>query len=275
LDPAFSTVPLEVGSEPSEAQPLWVDSHCHLQLFDQAPELVLGRAPHVDWMVAPGLDLGSSRVGLGLADQFESRVFAAVGMHPDHADRWGAEGGRILELIPQAIAVGETGLDFYRNLAPRDVQMKAFRALLEAAVAYRKPVIVHCRDAFQEVYDLIIATGCADLVIMHCWSGGPKWARRFVDLGVMFSFAGPLLFGRDDMIRRGAGIVGPTRSLVETDAPHLCPPRRSDQHNEPASVGLVGAALAVEWQMTCAEVASITSRNAHRCFLGGRRHIGR
>lgn len=254
-----------MGSEPEQR---WVDSHCHLQLLDEAPEAVLGRSPQVDWLVAPGSDLASSKAGLELADRLESRVFAAVGMHPDHANKWSAEGDRIIELIPRAIAVGEAGLDFYRNLAARDVQITAFRALLEAAVEYRKPAIIHCRDAFQEVYDTIAATGCADLAIMHCWSGGPHWARRFLDLGVMFSFAGPVLIGSDDMIRRGAAIVGPERSLVETDAPHLCAPRRSDQQNELATIGLVGAALAIEWHMTCADVAAITSRNAYQCFRG-------
>jgi TatD DNase family protein len=259
-----------VGQLGLEAEPHWVDAHCHLQLFDEAPEAVLERAPHVDWLVAPGVDLASSEAGLELADRLESRVFAAVGIHPDHADQWSAEGDRILELIPRAIAVGETGLDFYRNRAARDVQINAFRTLLEAAVEYRKPAIIHCRDAFQEVYDTITAAGCADLAIMHCWSGGPKWARRFLDLGVMFSFAGPVLIGSDDMIRRGAAIIGPERSLIETDAPHLCPPRRADQQNEPATIGLVGAALAIEWHMTCADVALATSRNAYQCFLGER-----
>jgi TatD DNase family protein len=188
-------------------------------------------------------------------------------LHPDHAGKWHTEGDRILELIPQAVAVGETGLDFYRNLAPRDTQITAFRSLLAASVECRKPVIVHCRDAFREVYGIIEGTGCSDLVIMHCWSGGPHWARRFLDLGVMFSFAGPVLIGSDDMIRRGTAAVGPERALVETDAPHLCPPEKARQLNDPATIGLVGASLALVWNMTCDDVAAVTARNARRIFL--------
>jgi TatD DNase family protein len=245
-----------------------VDSHCHLQLFDEPAESVLARAPQVDWVVVPGVDLESSVNGLGLAERLESRVVAAVGLHPDHAQQWSVEGDRILELIPRAVAVGETGLDFYRSKAPRDTQISTFQALLAAAVACRKPVVIHCRDAFREVYDMIEATGSGDLAIMHCWSGGPHWARRFFDLGVMFSFAGPVLSGSDDMIRRGASVVGPERSLVETDAPHLCPPWVARQANEPATIGLVGEALGIVWQMDCDEVAAMTTRNAQRVFLG-------
>ncbi len=247
---------------------VWVDSHCHLQLVDEAPDTMLERAPQVSWLVVPGVDATSSQAALALARRFAGRVFAAAGLHPDQAERWPEERNRIAELVPQAIAVGETGLDFYRNLAPRHVQLTAFRDLLDLAIEFDKPVIVHCRDAFREVHEIIQHTGTGERVIMHCWSGGPHWARRFLDLGVTFSFAGPVLFGTDDMIRRGAALVPPDRAMVETDAPHLCPSHHREKPNDPANIGLVGAALALVWQMTCDEVAAATTDTAVRLFHG-------
>ena len=246
----------------------WVDSHCHLQLIDEEPETVLQRAPQVSWLVVPGVDGASSRAAVALAERFPGRVFAAVGLHPNHADRWSDELDRIVELVPQAIAVGETGLDFYRNLSARRNQLVAFRALLGAAVDYDKPVIVHCRDAFSEAHDVIEQTETGDRVIMHCWSGGPHWTRRFLELGVTFSFTDRVITGTDDMIRRGAALITPDRAMVETDAPHLCPSDDRENASEPADIGLVGASLSLIWKMTCDEVAEATTSTARRVFRG-------
>ena len=245
--------------------PTWVDSHCHLQLINEA-DAVLKRAPLISWMVVPGIDAASSQAALDLAERLAGRVFAAVGLHPDHADRWAEERERIAQIAPRAVAVGETGLDYYRNLAPRDMQLAAFRGLLEVATVLDKPVIVHCRDAFREVYEEIEKTGTGDRMIMHCWSGGPNWTRRFLDLGVTFSFAGPVLIGTDDMIKRGAALITPDRTMVETDAPHHCPSHDRKRANEPAGIGLVGAALALVWGMTCDQVAAATTATARRVF---------
>lgn len=248
------------------AETRWVDSHCHLQLMDEAPETIVERAPDVSWWVVPGVDAASSRESLSLANRLAGRVFGAVGLHPDFADRWQTEQSQIADLIPRAIAVGETGLDFYRNRSPRHQQLEAFRGLLELAVEFDKPVIVHCRDAFSEVYREIEQTGTGEQAIMHCWSGGPHWARSYLGLGVTFSFAGPVFSGIDDMIRRGAAFVSPDRAMVETDAPHLCPARDCGTANEPADLGLVGAALAQVWGTTCGHVSEVTSATAWRVF---------
>lgn len=237
-----------------------------MQLIDEAPQTVLTRASQVSWWVVPGVDARSSRAAVGLADRFGGRVSAAVGLHPDHATQWATEHEQIIELVPRAIAVGETGLDFYRNLAPRDSQKAAFRRLLQIAVDFDKPVIVHCRDAFREVYEIIEQTGTGPRTIMHCWSGGPHWVHRFLDLGVTFSFANRSLTATDDMIRRGAALISPERVMVETDAPHLCPPNQLGGTNDPANIGLAGAALALVWKMSCAEVAATTSSTAERVF---------
>ncbi|HEY6628537.1 MAG TPA: TatD family hydrolase, partial [Acidimicrobiia bacterium] len=161
---------------------------------------------------------------------------------------------------------GETGLDFYRNLAPRDDQITAFREQIALAASLNKPIIIHCRDAFAEVFEIVEQTGIGGHSVLHCWTGGPKWTKRFLTLGVMFSFAGPVAFLTGETVRLGAAEVPPERAMVETDTPYLSPPPHRGEPNEPAWVAFVGAALAEVWDMDVDQVAGITSANATRVF---------
>lgn len=163
-------------------------------------------------------------------------------------------------------AIGETGLDFYRELSPRDEQESAFRDQIDLGLDLDKPIIVHCRDAFSDVYRIIEETGVGTQAILHCWTGGTRWTKRFLELGVTFSFAGPLAFETGETIRLGAELVPPERAMVETDTPYLAPPPHRGQRNEPAWVAHVGVALAEVWGMPPGEVATITSANAARVF---------
>jgi TatD DNase family protein len=245
---------------------MWVDSHCHLQLSDQDPSALLERASEVDWLVVPGIDRTSSLAALELAGRYPDRIVASVGVHPHEADRWAVERSGIAAQAHRAAAVGEIGLDFYRNLSPRDQQLEAFTEQLELAADLDKPAVVHCRDAFREIFDIIESTGTGRRVVMHCWTGGTRWTRRFLDLGVMISFAGPVAFETGETIRRAAAVVPPERALVETDTPYLSPPPFRGEPNEPARVALVGAALACGWGITETEVARVTAKNASRVF---------
>ncbi len=244
----------------------WVDSHCHLQLDRRPATELLDRAPSVEWVVTPGVDLESSRSAVRLAAEHPGRVVATVGLHPHEASRWPSQGGGIAELAGRAAAVGETGLDFYRNLSSRPHQLEAFRSQIELAMLLRKPLVVHCRDAFSDVHRLLEETGAGPAAVMHCWTGGPRWTRRFLDLGVKFSFAGPVAFPTGDTVRRGAEVVPPSRGMVETDTPYLAPPPHRGEPNEPAWVALVGQALARVWGIETVEVARITSATAQQTF---------
>ena len=245
---------------------MWVDSHCHLQLTDQDPSVLLERAPNVDWLVVPGIDAASSSAAIALADRYPDRIVAAVGLHPHEADKWAVERSSIADQAQRAVAIGEIGLDFYRNLSPRDQQLEAFTDQLQLAGELNKPAIVHCRDAFREIHEVIESSDEGERVVMHCWTGGPRWTRRFLELGVLISFAGPIAFETGDTIRRAAAVVPPERAMVETDTPYLSPPPYRGEANEPARVALVGAALAEIWGTTEEEVARITADNAHRVF---------
>lgn len=244
----------------------WVDTHCHLQLDERDPAVLLDRAVGVDWIVVPGVDLRSSEQSLELAGRWPDRVLATAGLHPHDASRWPEQAEGIVALVPEVAAIGEVGLDFYRNLSGRDEQITAFRAQIELAMTLDKPVIVHCRDAFAEIHDILEATGAGPRSVMHCWTGGRKWTRRFLELGVVFSFAGPITFDTGETLRLAAELVPPDRAMVETDTPYLAPPPHRGEPNEPAWVALVGRALAGVWGVPEIEVAAATTATAHRVF---------
>lgn len=244
----------------------WVDTHCHLQLDGRPPGELLERARDVDWLVVPGVDSESSMAAVALANEFGDRVIASAGLHPHEAVRWADESEAIISLAPQVSAIGETGLDFYRDLSPRDAQEAALRHQVELAQTLAKPVIIHCRDAFAAVHRIIEETGIGPLAVLHCWTGGRRWTRRFLELGVTFSFAGPIAFETGNTIRLGAELVPPDRAMVETDTPYLTPPPHRGQPNEPAWVALVGEALARVWGMGITDVAEVTSQTAARVF---------
>ncbi|MGC2241008.1 MAG: TatD family hydrolase [Acidimicrobiia bacterium] len=244
----------------------WVDTHCHLQLDQRDPAALLQRAPHVDWVVAPGVDLESSKASLELASHHPGRILPTVGLHPHEAELWPDIEEEMSELATVATAIGETGLDYYRELAPRQSQRASFQAQIDLASTLGKPLIVHCRDAFKDVFDMVEDGGAGANTVLHCWTGGPKWTKRFLDLGVIFSFAGPLAFETGETVRFGAAEVPPGRAMVETDTPYLAPPPHRGEPNEPGWVSLVGEALAAVWGMSAQEVATVTSSTASRVF---------
>ncbi|HSF87233.1 MAG TPA: TatD family hydrolase [Acidimicrobiia bacterium] len=250
--------------------PLWVDSHCHLFMASESPGALLDRAAAagVGWAMCPGTGLAESLAARKVAEEHPDRVRWSAGLHPHEASEWSEVSGRIEALAADADAIGECGLDYYRNLSPREDQQRAFAAQLELAVALDKPVIVHCRDAFGDVYAALEQAALAEKAVLHCWTGGPKWTKRFAQLGVTFSFAGPVAFSAGDTVRLAAAVAPPERTMVETDTPYLTPPPHRDEGktNEPAFVPLIGAALAKVWSVDVAEVARLTTATAERLF---------
>lgn len=244
----------------------WIDTHCHLQLDGREPDELIERATNVDWMVVPGIDAESSRAAIELARAHPGKVLPTAGLHPHSADRWREEADSIAELAEDVVAIGETGLDFYRDLSPREEQITSFRRHIELATEIGKPLIVHCRDAFSDVYRILESTGAGSRTVLHSWTGGTRWTKRFMELGVMFSFSGTLAFDTAETIRLGAELVPPDRALVETDTPYLAPPPHRGEKNEPAWVEHVGAALAGVWGVPQEEAARVTSDNAVRVF---------
>ena len=158
-------------------------------------------------------------------------------------------------------------LPMLQNLSSREAQLAAFHDQLQLAEELDKPAIVHCRDAFSDVFAAVENLTDPTRAVLHCWTGGPKWSKRFAQLGVTFSFAGPVAFETGDTVRRGAAVLDPSTVMVETDTPYLSPPPFRGEPNEPARVALVGEALAKVWDIDVASVASSTSARAAQVFL--------
>lgn len=255
---------------PTEAKPSlgWVDSHCHLYMHGEPPGAVLdrGAAAGVRWIMCPGVDAETSASSRDLAARFPSTIRWSAGLHPHDASEWPAQGQRLAELVTAADAVGECGLDFYRNLAPRRHQLDAFRDQLDLAVVHDKPVIVHCRDAFSDVFDLLGQADLGERAVLHCWTGGRKWTKRFDELGVTFSFAGPLTYAGGETLRLAAAEAPIGRTMIETDTPYLTPEPKRSEVNEPANVAITGSALAEVWAVPVDEVARSTADVAARVF---------
>ena len=219
-----------------------VDSHCHLQhpAFDHDRVEVIERAREagIVRIVVPGWDLPSSDTALELSDRFPELIQAAVGVHPHHvAEADEPTWARVEELAvdPRVVAIGEIGLDFFRNLSPPDVQRAAFARQLDLARRVGKPVLVHDREAHGEIISALLAW------VLHCFSGDAAMAATLAGRGFLVSFALPLSFKSATGPRAAAADLPATAILVETDAPWLGP--GADRRNEPTTALRVAAEL--------------------------------
>jgi TatD DNase family protein len=257
-----------------------IDTHAHLDFpnFDGDRDAVVQRAlaAGVAAIVNVGTDPASSRRAVELATEYDA-VYAAVGMHPHDAKRLdGAALAELRELAqrPKVVAIGEIGLDFYRDRSPRDVQRRAFRAQLAWAAKLGKPVIIHDRDAHDEIMDTL-AGWAADLDgsslrgrlgVLHTFSGDLAMARRAIDLGFYISISGPVTYRN---ARQLPGIVQALpldRLLVETDCPFLTPHPHRGKRNEPTYVRLVAERMAEVRGNSFEDLARATTANAQRLF---------
>ena len=231
-----------------------VDSHCHLQhpAFDHDRVEVIERAREagIVRIVVPGWDLPSSEAALELSDRFPELIQAAVGVHPHHvAEADEPTWARVEELAvdPRVVAIGEIGLDFFRNLSPPDVQRAAFARQLDLARRVGKPVLVHDREAHGEIISALLAwvepaaPPVAPPGVLHCFSGDAAMAATLAGRGFLVSFALPLSFKSATGPRAAAADLPATAILVETDAPWLGP--GADRRNEPTTALRVAAEL--------------------------------
>ena len=257
-----------------------VDTHAHLDFtkFDaDRPQVIeRARAAGVSAIVNVGTDLVSSRRAVELAEEYEA-VYAAVGVHPHGAKKLdGATLGELRELAqrPKVVAVGEIGLDYFRNLSPPDAQRRAFQAQLAWASKMGKPVIIHDRDAHDEILKALTdwaaglgnSTLAGRLGVLHTFSGDLEMARKAIDLGFYISISGPVTYKN---ARQLPGIVRALpldRLLVETDCPFLSPEPYRDKSNEPAYTRLVAERIAELKGVPYDRLARATTANAQRFF---------
>jgi TatD DNase family protein len=192
-----------------------------------------------------------------------------VGVHPHDAST--LDDAALEELVelagaPKVVAIGEIGLDYYRDLSPREVQREAFRRQLTAARRLAAAVVIHMRDAHDDLFAMLSELGPPERLVFHCFSGDDADARRALDLGGYVSFAGNISYKNAEALRRAATVVPPDRLLVETDSPYLAPVPHRGKPNEPAFVPVVGAAVASAVGRPVEEIAEATAANTIRVF---------
>jgi len=245
------------------------DTHCHLFLLEEEPPRAVegARAAGVDTVVCVGIDPKSSRRSVELAESLRG-VFATVGMHPHTASDLDARAGADIEELladPQVVGVGETGLDFYRMLSPRVDQERAFRAHIALSRESGKPLVVHVREAWPAVLQLL-DEGSAEKVVMHCFSGDAEIARECAARGYYLSFAGNLTYPGNRHLRDAVAVTPFDRLLVETDSPFLAPQSLRGRDNAPANVVMVIEEIARVRGQSIEAVREATTANARAIF---------
>jgi TatD DNase family protein len=252
-------------------QPGGVDTHCHLFLIDREPSDVVetAKAAGIDRFVCVGVDVETSLRSLELAESLEG-VFATAGMHPHDADAFDASAAtRIEELVydPLVVGVGECGLDYFRMRSPREDQIRALETHIALSNGSGKPMVVHVRDAWEDVLR-VLDEGSAERVVIHCFSGDARIARECQERGYWVSFAGNVTYPKNEHLRQAAAALDPDRILVETDAPFLSPQKLRGSDNEPANAMLTLDELARVRDEDLDAFVSATAENARAAFPG-------
>jgi TatD DNase family protein len=265
------------GQRPPVPDPLpvpVVDSHTHLDACGAKD------STDVSTMVDRAVSAGVSRV-VTVADDLASaawaaeastwddRVFAAVALHPTRTANFSAADQAVLERLAgmaRVVCVGETGLDYYWDYAPPAAQQDAFRWHIDLSKRVGKPLMIHCRDAHEDVLRILAEEGPPSTVVFHCFSGDAAFARRCVAAGYMLSFAGTVTFRNATALREAARLVPLDQILVETDAPFLTPHPFRGRPNEPYCAAYTVNDLAVLRGEDVADLGAALSANADRVF---------
>jgi TatD DNase family protein len=249
------------------------DSHVHLNHphLESDLEGVLRRAKSagVEMMLVPGYDLPSSRRAVALAEKYP-QIFAAVGIHPHDAANLNDEAFEELKCLaksPRVAAIGEIGLDFYRDLSPREVQMAAFARQIHLAREAGLPIIIHQREAAQETRKVFQQEDAGKLGgVWHCFSGGVELAEFVVQQGFAIGIAGPVTFQNARGLAELAAGLPLESLLIETDAPYLSPHPHRGERNEPSRLPLIAKRIAGLHRQPLQVIVQATAENFRRLF---------
>ncbi|HWD85993.1 MAG TPA: TatD family hydrolase [Solirubrobacteraceae bacterium] len=247
-----------------------IDSHTHLHLCEPLDAELVAAALEagVSRTVTVGTNPATNRQALAAAEAFPE-VYAVVGHHPNEATGFGdAELADLIELAghPRCVAIGETGLDYYRDYAPAADQQRAFEAQLDLAGRVRKPVVIHTRGADQDTLDTLRAQARELNVVLHCFSMADRIAECLEQPNWWVSFAGNVTFPKAQPLRDAMLRVPAERLLVETDAPYLAPQPVRGKPNQPAYVTHTARAIAIERRIEYEELERATDAAGARLF---------
>lgn len=249
----------------------YVDTHCHLDHHDSlspAAQVERARAAGVATMITVGTDMASSTQAVRTAARFDG-VWAAVGVHPNDAMEATPHVLDVIERLAQednVVAVGETGLDYYRDYTTPAQQEAAFRAHIQIARAHDRALVIHCRDAWEDCLDILVDEGAPDRVVMHCFSGDLEVTKRCAEAGWYLSFAGNVTFRNAEDLREAAAAAPLELLLTETDSPFLTPHPHRGKPNDPSYVPYTLRTLAEVQGRDLAEVEAAVEANTQRAF---------
>ena len=253
-----------------------VDTHCHLAHLDGSPEDAIARAQAagVVWLVDIGMGTSESAAAAARAGTLDG-VYASVGIHPNDLAEFERDAARTMDAIgelathPGVVAVGETGLDRYRDRSSPELQEAAFRAHIALAREVGRALVIHCRDAHTRVLEVLDEEGAPERVVMHCFSGDVDHARACVARGFFCSFAGNVTYPKADGLRDAARVIPAELLLAETDAPYLAPQAVRGKTNAPEHVVHTVRTLADTRAADFDELAAALVRNAQAAFRIG------
>ncbi|MCX5801375.1 MAG: TatD family hydrolase [Candidatus Eisenbacteria bacterium] len=258
-----------------------VDTHVHLlsRQFGRDRESVIERAFQAgnEFLVEVATDLLTSERAVNLALKFDG-IYAAVGIHPHDAQTFDDKALGLLEKLagkPGVVAIGETGLDFYRDLSPRDVQARVFAEQISLARRRNLPLVIHIRNAYHEALEILEREQAFEVGgVLHCFSGDAASAERALGLGFALGFGGTITYEGSGSSRLATTL--PLKNIVlETDCPYLSPVQHRQERNEPAYVGLVLDCLAKLRGIPREKVDELTTLNAHELFRVKRSLVSR
>ncbi len=248
------------------------DTHAHLHFPDYDPDrekVIAGlKQSGIDCFVNVGTDAASSRKSIEYAEKYDF-VYAAAGIHPNDTANTGPEQvAEIAELLkhPRVVAIGEVGLDYYRDHSPHEKQKQILNAFLDFYDVIGKPLIIHCRDAYEDLAMLFQSRGRKWNGVMHCFSSDTENMKRFLDLGFYISFAGPLTYKKNDVLRDACKACPLDRMVLETDAPFLPPQTMRGKRNEPSLMLETAQTMAEIHGLTMDDLAKKTTANARKLF---------
>ncbi len=266
--------------DPGKVMPLLpalVDTHAHLDNSqydsDRAEVIKRARQGGVSQILTVGCDLASSQASIALANEHPD-IYASVGIHPHDALEGSDDGIATLRHLaksnPKVVAIGEIGLDFYRDRTPRDVQRETFRRQIRLAREVGLPLIIHDRDAHDEVETILREEGAKEIGgVLHCFSGDLAMAKRCLEMGFYLSFPGTITYPANNAVREIVKVVPDDRLLIETDCPYLSPVPQRGKRNEPAFVRHTAEAIAELRNISAEDIARLVRRNSYDLFQIG------
>lgn len=252
---------------------MFIDTHVHLNAdqYDEDLQQVIDRAiaAKVTTMIVIGFDRKTIERALVLSEQYDF-IYAVIGWHPVDAIDCTDEDLQWIEQLathPKVVGIGETGLDYYWDKSPKDVQEKWFRRQIQLAKKLNLPIIIHNRDATGDVVRILKEEKAATVGgIMHCFGGSVETARECIAMNFMISLGGPVTFKNARTPKEVAKEIPLQYLMIETDAPYLAPHPYRGKRNEPAFVTLVAEEIARQKEITVEEVANVTTANAIKIF---------